>query len=114
LAGISFASSKLNYVENKGDVFSMAKLKNVEKKIWEMEGFDVKFIINGKNVRGDKEGVPQWSGQRQSKNNMTIKDWKNKFSKQYPGYEVEVVDGDGNSTPGQTTLGTLRDTYNED
>jgi len=92
----------------------MAKIKNVEKKIWESEGFDVKFTNNGKDVRGDKQGIPQWTGQRQTKNNMTVKDWKNKFSSQYPGFDVTVIDGDGAAVPGQTTLGTLRDTYNDD
>lgn len=33
----------------------MAKLKNVEKKIWEIEGFDVRFTHKGKDVRGDKK-----------------------------------------------------------
>ena len=36
---------------------------------------------------------------------------KNRFLTQYPGFEVEVIDGDGNSVPGQTTLGTVRDSY---
>ena len=40
----------------------MAKLKNVEKKIWETEGFDVRFMYKDKDVRGDKQGIPQWTG----------------------------------------------------
>lgn len=35
----------------------MAKLKNVEKKIWEIEGFDVRFTHKGKDVRGEKESL---------------------------------------------------------
>lgn len=90
----------------------MPTVKNVEKRIWDKEGFDVVIKKDGKNVRGDKKDFPQWNGKIQSKNDMTVKEWKNKFSKQYPGYEVEILDGDGSEVHGSTKLGTVRDTYN--
>jgi len=92
----------------------VAKLKNVEKKIWETEGFDVRFTYKGKDVRGDKQGIPQWAGKNHSRNDMTVARWKEKFKQQYPGYDVEVLDGNGDVVQGRTQLSTLRDTYSED
>ena len=37
--------------------------------------------------------------------------WKNKFNKQYLGYEAEILDGNGLEVHGSTKLGTVRDTY---
>jgi hypothetical protein len=92
----------------------MAKLKNVEKKIWEIEGFDVRFTHKGKDVRGDKKGIPQWEGKNHSRNDMTVKRWKEKFKQQYPGYDVDVLDGNGDIVKGGMKLYKLRDTYSED
>lgn len=93
----------------------MPKVKNVEKKIWDIEGFDVKFLQGGKDVHGAKEGIPQYSFTNTAKNDMTVTEWKkNRFSPYYPGYDVAVLDGDGNDVAGQTKLGTVRDTYIEE
>ena len=29
----------------------MPKVKNVEKKIWDVEGFEIRFMMNGKDVK---------------------------------------------------------------
>lgn len=93
----------------------MPRVKNVEKRIWETEGFDIAFRKAGKDVHGAKEGVPQYNYANRAKNDMTVSEWKQKrFAQSYPGYEVSVLDGDGNEVPGQTKLGTLRDTYLEE
>ncbi|HHQ4534894.1 hypothetical protein ACE1BS_21620 [Aeromonas jandaei] len=94
----------------------MSKVKNVEKRIWDIEGFDVRFMAGGRDVRGDKEGLPQYNTfERAARNDWTVKEWKEKrFSQCYPGYDVEILDGDGEPVPGQTKLGTVRDTYVED
>ena len=93
----------------------MPKVKNVEKKIWDVEGFDVAFRQNGKDIHGAKHGIPQYQLTKAAKNDMTVGEWKLKrFSQSYPGYDVAVYDGDGNDVPGQTKLGTVRDTYLED
>lgn len=90
----------------------MPKVKNVEKQIRKIEGFDVNFTRDGKNVRGDKKGFNQWDGKKQSKNNMTACKFEQKFQKRYPGYDVEILDGNGDVvTRGQTNLGTIRDSY---
>ena len=92
----------------------MPKLKNVEKRIWDTEGFDV--IIrhrDGRDMRGDATGIPQYDQfSRMAKNTMTVADWKaNRFAPHYAGFEVDVLDGDGNPVVGHTQLGNLRDTY---
>ena len=90
----------------------MPKLKNVEKKIWDTEEFNVLFQKSGKDVHGAKKGIPQYPFTNMAKNSMTVHDWKKRrFAKKYPGYEAVVFDADGNKVPGNTTLGKLRDTY---
>lgn len=34
----------------------MAKVKSVEKRIWDTEGFSARIIFNGRDVRSDYEG----------------------------------------------------------
>ena len=93
----------------------MPKVKTVEKKIWDTEGFDVNFKQNGKNIRGDKKGMPQYPYKRCAKNGMTVKEFIEKRIKpNYPGYEIEILDGNGNVAVGQNKLGTIRDTYMEE
>jgi hypothetical protein len=93
----------------------MPKVKNVEKKIWDVEGFDIAFHQNGKDVHGAKEGIPQYKYQKAAKNDMTVSEWKKgRFAQCYPGYEVVVYDGDGNEAAGQTKLGTVRDSYQDE
>jgi len=94
----------------------MPKVKNVEKKIWEIEGFDVtiKYPNGGSDVRGDKNGITQYAYKNAAKHDMTVNEWKNnRFSKCYPGFDVDVLNGDGDTVPGQTHLGTVRDSYAE-
>lgn len=89
----------------------MPQVKNVEKKIQEVEGFQVHFLHSGKNVRSDAELPIQYSGKKMSKNAYTVSNYKSKLHKQYPGYEFEVLKADGNIALGQTKLSTIRDTY---
>lgn len=93
----------------------MPKVKSVEKRIWDIEGFDVAFQQNGRDVRGDREGVPQYSYQRAAKDDMTVSEWREiRFFPSYSGFEVAVIDGDGNAVHGGTKLGTVRDTYSDE
>lgn len=93
----------------------MAKIKSIEKKIWDVECFDVTIRFNGADVRDDKTGFPQYKFERAAKNDMTVGEWKNnRFNQQYVGYDVDVLDGEGQPVAGQTKLGTVRDTYEED
>jgi len=90
----------------------MPILKNVEKKISEIEGFDIAFIKNGKDVHGALENIPQYLYENQASGSWTITEWKQKrFKKLYPGFDVVVYDDDGNSLHGGYTLNSVRDTY---
>jgi hypothetical protein len=95
----------------------MAKVKNVEKRIWDLEGFDVKILHpDGRDVRGDMEGLPPYTRyERAAKNEMTVTDWKEvRFKPMYAGFDVEVLNGHGDIVHGATKLGNVRDSYDED
>ena len=94
----------------------MPKVKAVEKRIWDIEGFDVRFLHeDGRDLRGDCQGLPHYNSfQRAAKNDMTVADWKtNRFRAIYPGFNVEILDGSGNAAQGNMKLGTVRDSYEE-
>lgn len=92
----------------------MPKVSIVEKRIFEIEGFQVDIEMNGRNVRDDLILPKQYEAERMTKNSMTVSDWKNKFRRQYPGYDVAVYKNDGSKASGQMKLSTVRDTYLED
>ena len=90
----------------------MVQIKNVEKKILDLEGFEIEFWQNGHNVPGNKDGLPQYQYMNMAKNDMTVQEWKRaRFKKCFPGYDVEVLDGNGQPVHGATKLGNLRDGY---
>jgi hypothetical protein len=93
----------------------MPKVKTIEKRIWDIEGFDISFRMDGRDIRGDKDGIPQYPFARAAKNDSTVGEWKSsRFGVTYPGYDVVVLDGDGNEVPGQTKLGNVRDSYSDE
>jgi len=94
----------------------MAKVEDVEMKIWDVEGFGVVIKSNGKDVHGDND-IPQnyYPYNRKAKDNMTVSEWKRKrFDKNFSEYDVDVLDVSGNVVKGDTTIGTVRDAYNGD
>lgn len=94
----------------------MPKVKNVEKKIWDIEGFDITFLhADGRNVHGALANIPQYPYVNAAANDRTVTEWKTKrFAMTYPGFEVQVIDGNGNQAHGATKLGTVRDSYTDD
>lgn len=54
----------------------VATIKSVEKKIEAVEGFRVtiKHGRDGRDVRSDKQGIPQYSYERAAKGRMSVKD----------------------------------------
>jgi hypothetical protein len=94
----------------------MAKVKTVEKKIWDIEGFDVRILhLDRRDVRGDMQGLPSYTFERAAKNEMTVADWREiRFKHIYAGFEVEVVNGNGEAAHGATKLGNVRDSYDEE
>lgn len=92
----------------------MPKVSVIEKRIFDVEGFQVDITNNGRNSRDDLVLPKQYEAARMSKNSMTVSVWKDKFKKQYPGYDAIVYKNDGSKASGQTKLSTVRDTYLED
>jgi hypothetical protein len=91
----------------------VATVKAVEQRISNLEGFDVVILHqDGRDVRGDRERLPQYGYERAMKNSSNVKEWKrSRFQNVYPGFEVVVLDATGQTVHGRTLLGTVRDTY---
>ena len=91
----------------------MSSVANVERKIKRVEGFRVRILhLTGADVRGDREGLPQYGYHRAADNHFTVETWKEtRFRPSFPGFEVDVVDARGKSVQGNTKLETVRATY---
>ena len=89
----------------------MPQIKNIERKILAVEGFAVVIMKDGKNMRSDAVLPVQYNAQRMTKNSATVSDFKAKFRSQFPGYDVEVLRGDGTIAAGQMLLSTVRESY---
>jgi len=91
-------------------------VKNVEKRIWDIEGFDVVIKhADGRDMRGDKTGIPQYPFERMANHATTVAAWKDqRFRSNYVGYEIDVLDGTGRLVAGNTLLSSVRNSYAED
>ena len=91
----------------------MPRLKTVVQHVFRIEGFEVAFRHpDGRSMRSDRSGVPQYEYQRAAKNSMTVADWKNqRFYPNYAGFEIQVLNGGGKSVSRNTLLSTVRDSY---
>jgi hypothetical protein len=91
------------------------KIGTLEMKIARVEGFQVRVLWDNRNVRSDREGMPPWPYEIAARDAWTVARWKqDRFVSCYPGFDVEVLDGDGNVVEhGRTLLETVRDTYND-
>jgi hypothetical protein len=97
-------------------VARMPLMENVEKKIFKIEGFEVRVHHeSGRDIRDDKANVPQYPYKRALKNTKTVAGWRTgRFANRYPGYTVKVYTADGSEAAGNTRLSSLRDTYLDD
>jgi hypothetical protein len=102
--------------ENRKGGSNVAKVKNVEKRIWDLEGFAVRILhLGGRDVRGDRSGLPQYPYLGPAGDEMTVESWKEeRFRRAYPGFDVDVLDAYGDSMHGNAYLRTVRETYLED
>ncbi|MGO8747713.1 MAG: hypothetical protein ACLQNE_17210 [Thermoguttaceae bacterium] len=94
----------------------MPKVKSIERKIANTEGFEVAILLaDGRDVRSDKDGLPTYPYQNAAPNNFTIAQWRDqRFKQAYPGYDVRVWLADATEAHGATKLGTVRDSYLEE
>jgi len=94
----------------------LAKVGRIELKIQQVEGFLVRVLRpDGGNARSDRTGLPSWPYERAARDAWTVADWKrDRFARTYPGFSVEVLDGDVEVVvAGQTKLETVRDSYED-
>lgn len=93
----------------------MALVKNVEKRIWDIEQFDVVIKHeDGRDMRGDRRGIPMYDKSRMAKGTMTVSEWKDqRFYRAYNGLDVDVLDGGGEPVPGNTLLSSVRESYED-
>ncbi len=88
------------------------RVDNLEKKIFNVEGFDVRVLENGIDKKGNSEEARSYTFMRASQDSRTVAQWiDERFKETNPHFEVEVLDGDGNIVHGRTTLGNVRETY---
>ncbi len=91
-------------------------LKNLEKKIWDFEGFQVRFVYSrdGRDVRDDKRNVGNYSYERQARNSLTVKEFQKRRLKKFKkyGWKGEILLGTGSVAHGNMTLSKVRDSYN--
>ncbi len=89
-------------------------VRNVEEKIEDVEGFQVNFLHqkSGNDVRGHKDIGGNYKYDYKAKNGYTVSNWiENRFKNNFPGYDVEVLNGNGEPVPGNTKLETVRSSY---
>jgi hypothetical protein len=93
----------------------MALVKNVEKRIWDVEHFDVVIKhSDGRDMRGDRQGIPMYDKSRMAKESTTVSAWKTqRFHAAYPGLDVDVLDGLGEPANGNTLLSSVRESYED-
>jgi hypothetical protein len=91
-------------------------LKNLEKKMWDFEGFQVRVvkIKGGRDVRADKRDVGNYNSKRKAKGTFTVKEFvggrlRKRFEKF--GWRGQVVLGDGSTAHGNMTLENVRKSY---
>jgi hypothetical protein len=89
----------------------MPKVEFIEKTIFNIEGFNVTIKKEGKDVRGDASLPYNYKAGKMTKNAANVSFFKEKLHKQYPGYEFDILDNDGNKQRGNVLLSTVRDTY---
>jgi hypothetical protein len=86
------------------------------REISDKEGFDIIVTHKGKPVNPAKNGVLNggYPFEKKLKGTKTVADWKKeRFAKSYPGYSCDVLKSDGTKATGQTSLETIRGSYEE-
>jgi hypothetical protein len=91
----------------------MPTVRSVERRIYKVEGFDVVIRhLDGRDVRSDREKLPQYPFKRAMPNRSDVKDWKEgRFQPHYPGFKVDVLDAYARRAHGGKKLSTVRDTF---
>lgn len=93
-----------------------ALYRNVAKRIFDIEGFEVRIKDEKGNELNPDDTLPvMYPLGKMSKNNWRVSEWQtNKFARYFPNHKVDVLDVQGNVVRRYTILGTVRDTYLEE
>ena len=85
------------------------------RRIAELEGFDIIVKQNGQAIDPGQNGLLDgYTYDRSAKHTMTVNDWKrDRFEATYPGYMCDVLHGNGDVAAGQTSLRTIRESYED-
>ena len=91
------------------------RVKNLERKIEDIEDFELNFLHpDGRDVNGRKEIEGDYTYENKAPSRYTVSKWtENRFKSNFPGFDVEVLDGEGEPVLGNTQLETVRDSYKE-
>ncbi len=94
----------------------MAKVRNVEKRIYEIEGFEVTIQNTNGRALQDNNDLPMYTRwYNMARHAWTVQKWKDeRFALIYPGCKVKVLFANGTTARGQVHLSTVRDTYLDD
>jgi len=89
-----------------------ALLKQLERGIAELEGFNVKLAPAGRDTPNTKQKLPRYLYARAARGTFTVAHWREtRFDNAYPGYEVIVLNGRGTPVHGKTLLSNVRASY---
>lgn len=91
----------------------MSTIEGVERRIRRVEGFRVRVKhLDGRDVRGDRTGMPQYPYERAAADTSSVKHWRDtRFRPHFPGFEVDVLLRSGEVAHGLMLLETVRDGY---
>ena len=89
-----------------------ASLKQLERGIAELEGFDVVLALTGRAVSNTKQVLTRYTYARAARGAFTVAHWREtRFANAYPGYTVTVLNGHGKPVHGKTLLSSVRASY---
>ncbi len=88
-------------------------IKNLERKIWDLEGFAVRVrLVSGRDARDDRQVLANLQCEHRAEDGMTVQQWKEqRFRMCFPAHEVEVLLAHGAVAQGDMLLGSVRDSY---
>jgi len=88
----------------------MPTVEDFEAKVYKVEGIRIRLRYpNGRDVRGDKVGVPAYDVETPTPDSFTVRDFKDSL-RNFVGFnvEVDILDSQGDLVHGKTSLAKLR------
>lgn len=91
----------------------MPTIKNFQRQVRRVEGFDVRVRhLDGRDVRDDMRIRADYSYQRAAAGNVSVTEWRERRAETVlPGFVVEVLSPSGKTVHGRTLLDNVRAGY---